>query len=347
MIELIVNGTAFSGWTEAAVRASLDSVCREFFVGYTSGTQESRGDIREGDGCDLRTPGGTLLLSGFVDDTEETYEGTRHTLSCSGRSATGDIVDCSAEVRGGQWKNATIRQIVNAILQPFGTSVAFGDVDLNTTVRYFAVQEGEAAHECIERLARAHGFLWSSTPSGHLEAIRAGSKRTRTAIERGVNVVRGSRRGSVRDRFSSYSVVSQLSGDDATFGSAAAHIREDVRDDGVRRHRPLRIIAESQMSRKEVRNRAKWEMNVRYGRSQRLVYELDGWNLDEGGVWDINLMVRVRDQQFDIDEELLIASCELTYGEQGEVALVELVRPEAYQINAVPPKPKNKDLTFQ
>lgn len=340
--ELLVNGSVFSGWTEIAVRASLDSIAREFMLTYVAQVEEQRTGIVEGDACTLRTAGGqTPLCGGWVDDVDDHYDGTTQTLSCGGRSTTADLVDCSAVIKGGMWKEATIAQIVDSLLKAFGLSLAQGDVDLTTVLRRFAVQEGETVHECIERLARAHGFLWISTPGGKLKATRAGATRTSTAIERGVNVAKGRRMGSMRERFSTYSVVSQLGGDDSTYGSGAAHIRASADDKGVTRHRPLVIIGD-QVGRKGTEARAEWERNVRSGRAHRYSYELLDWNLEEGGVWDINLMTRVRDPYFGLDEDLLVAACELTYGQNGTVTRLELVRPEAYQVGPEPKAPAAK-----
>lgn len=346
--ELLVNGSVFSGWTEIAVRASLDSIAREFLLAYVAQVEEQRTGIREGDACTLRTAGGQhALCGGWVDDIEDQYDGTRQSLVCSGRSTTGDLVDCSARVKGGQWKDAKIAQIAKDLVQPFGLTVGAGDVDLTPVVRRYAVQEGETVHECLDRLARGYGFLWSSTAEGHLRAIQPGNRRTTTTIERGVNVLRARRVGSMRERFSTYSIVSQSAGSDNVFAESVAHIRESADDPEVARHRPLVVLAEAQLNRKGAETRAKWERNVRAGRAHRYSYDLPNWHLDEGGVWDIDLMVRVRDPYFGLDDELLVAACELTYGRDGTLARVELVRPEAY-LPGPPPRsqPKPSDNPF-
>ncbi len=339
-VELVVEGAVYSGWTEVAVRSSLDSIAREFTAVYTSGLAEGRPDIQRGDACTVRTEAGVVVLTGYVDDVEDAYDDTSHQLTCTGRSIAGDLVDSSAERKGGQWRRATIRQIVEDLVRPFGVSVRAAEgVDLTPTVRAWALQEGETVHEVLERLARAYGFLWSSSARGDLMAVRAGSARTRTALEFGRNIARGRSMSSMRERFSSYSVVSQSAADANVWGTNAAHIRATVTDDDVRRHRPLRLVADSQLNQPEAEARARFERNLRFGRGTRLQYEVRDWQTTEG-VWEINTLVPVRDPTFGLDRELLLAACELSYGPEGSKAILELALPEAYDVRAEVPKRK-------
>lgn len=343
-VKLIVGGEAFETWTDVSLRYALESLAQEFSLNYVS--DEGEISIPVGESCEIKTLDDLSLLRGFVDEVDETYDGGSHQLSCSGRSESGDLVDCSAVVAGGQWRNTTLQTIIADLLRPYGQTFYAEGVDPTTNVRQFAVQEGETVHECLERLGKVYGFLVSAGPSGGVAAVTPGSRRTETVIERGVNVARGQYHSSILDRFSEYSVVAQQSGDANIWGKSAAHVRATVKDDGVGRHRPFRIIAEAQMSRAEAEKRAKLERNVRYGRSERWTYEVITWRTKEG-VWTPNQLVTVRDAQLRVDEELLISAVELSFGDDGELAVLELVRPEAYDVTVVPPKKSSSQVVFR
>lgn len=341
--ELVIDDQVFVGWTQVSVKASLDNLCREFSLTYTSGLSEERADIKAGQACVVRTVRGDLLLSGWVDTAEDTYDGDSHTLKCTGRSKSADLVDCSVTKRGGMWAHRTIGEIAREIAAAFDITVVEDGGDLTQVARVFAVQEGETGFEMLDRIAKWYGFLWLDRPDGTLVATQAGQLRTKTELVRGQNVVRGSLTTSMLERYSTYSIVGQANGSDTTFGPTVALVRGQVTDEGVTRNRPLRIVSDSTLDPQTSIRRAEWERTVRFGKSLRIGYEVRDWATEEG-VWDIGRLVPVRDPTFGINEDLLIASVELAYGPQGSAAKLDLVRPEAY--NRDKPIPR-QDIIFQ
>jgi prophage tail gpP-like protein len=291
--------------------------------------------IAEGELVQLLDDGEAVLL-GYVDTSNVNYGGDSHEMTVEGRSKLGDLVDCAAFALGGQFTDQRLENIARRLVSPFGITVTT-DTDTGDVFRRFALEDGETVHEALERLARARGVLLMSNAIGQLVVTRASeARRIGTPIELGRNVEAASRRGSVVDRFATYTVLSQNSGDDDWNGRSAAHISATAKDGTVGRYRPTRIIAEAQVDKSGAQRRADWERNIRAGRSQSLTYTLRGWRDDDGDLWEPNTIAHVVDEFARVDDDLLITSVALTEDDGGRVARLTMTRPEAYEIEGLP-----------
>lgn len=342
-LELKTGGVAHYGWKSIDVQDSMEHLARRFRV--TASERWSSKDepvpFDEGDACEL-WHGSEQVLNGHIDEVEVSYDPGQHGVSVTGRSL-GDLIDCSAQHKGGQFRNVTLTEIAAALCDPFGITVV-ANTDVGNRFRKFEIQFGESVHECLERAARSRGVLLGSSGSGQLVIDRAATQRIATELRFGVNVQRCRRRGSMRERFSEYVVKSQMSGGDELFGSAASQIVASAADDQVTRHRPKLILAEAQLDKKGAQDRANWERAVRFGRSRRLTYVTPGWTHADG-LWASNTLVRVVDEVARIDDDLIIASVRLVRDNQGSRTELEVTRPEAFQILSPPPEPR-KDSFF-
>jgi prophage tail gpP-like protein len=336
-LELRVNGEAFRGWTSVSVTRSIEQICNQFQLTFTErwSERDEAVPIREGYACEVFYQG-KRLISGYVDGSQVSYSAESHQMSVSGRSAAGDLVDCSAIVSGGQFRSQTFESIAASVVAPFGLEV-ISEVDTGGQFRRFAVQDGETCHELLERMARSRGVLLVSDDQGRLIITAAGSTKSGNRLERGVNILSGQRTGSWSDRFSLYTVKSQNSGGDDWNGRQATQVYADSTDATVDRYRPIVILAEAQLQEADAKTRADWERNIRAGRAQRLTYTVQGWDDPILGVWTPNSLVKVKDDFFGVDDELLVVTARLTHGDRGQLAELDLARPEAYDGLAEPP----------
>ena len=336
-VELVVNGNIYSGWESVSLTRSMEQFAHTFSLDYTDRWLASGKPLPINEGAECRVQyKGNPVVTGYVDDNNAQYDATSRTASIDGRSKTGDLVDCSAIHKTGSWRDAKFDVVARNLCEPFGITVEAA-ADVGTALRRFAIQQGESAYEALERAARMRGVLLFTSPTGNLAITRAGKVRTKTAIERGVNVIAGGRRGSWRERFSQYIFKSQIAGDNDFNGEHAAFIKVESKDAGISRYRPMLIIGEAQESKAELQKRADWERNVRRGRSLRLVYTVYGWTNAEG-LWTPNTLAAVRDNVFDIDTELLIVSTRMLRDNNGTRTELELMAPESLSVE--PPKPE-------
>lgn len=343
-ITLTVNGAIYGGWLQADVRLGIEQVAGSFELDITERWADRREPwpIRHGDQCSVQVDGETVI-TGHVDDMLPQFDASQHSVTVVGRDATGDLVDCSAIAKSGEWKGRTLLQVAQDLTKPFGINVK-AETDIGDAFKTAALQEGETVFEALERGGRMRGVLLISDGLGNLVITRAGQKRIDTALVQGENILRGNATFSLRDRFSEYVCKGQNIGFDTSEAEKNAQpVSKPVSDDGVNRYRPLIIIAETVSDSKGLNDRALWEAAVRMGRSARPVITVQGWK-HAGGLWKPNRLVKVQAPYFQLDREMLIVSVAYRISEQGTTTDIELCRPEAFELLPIP-EPKEGDPT--
>lgn len=344
------------GWQSVQVQRSLDAAADSFDIALTSPLSSAPPPVpvREGDAVALyygsKTDLGEQLLSGYIDEVDETSTASSFNLRISGRSKAKDLVDCSA-LHKGAWRNKTIVEIAGDIAAPFGLDVT-SDVE-PVQERYFRLQDSETAFDAIDRLVRSHGMRCVSYPNGGLLLTRTGLvSYPDVAIERGVNVVEGGVRRSENDRYSEYIFKATLAAADDDYGDGNA-TKFAVVDEGVERYRPLIVHLDGQRAtgksnKVALKEQAEWERNTRAGASQKLSYRVlypgdvaRSWEMPNNrGLWTPNTIVTVRDRNHAVDGLFLITSVTLSRSSSGTTTQLDLTHPEAYQ----PEKPPKKKL---
>ncbi len=129
----------------------------------------------------------------------------------------------------------------------------------------------------------------------------------------------------------------------STTQKAAAPTSGRMADAEITRYRPLVIVSESEASAQTPAMRAAWEATVRAARSVKLNVTVQGWrqNLpgqEEGKLWVPNQIVQVISPTLDIDEWLLIVSCQYELSDSGTTCQLTLSRPDAYKLLPEIPK---------
>lgn len=339
-VELIVAGKSYAGWVSMRLSRSLEQAAAAFSLSFSERWSGQRRPIPidEGEPCTIRVKD-QVALTGYVDESNVDYSATEHAMAVSGRSKAGDLVDCSAVHAAGQWKNQTLLQIAQDLVQPFAISVS-SDIDLSSPLPVFSLQQGETVFDALERGARMYGCLLTSGPDGAVRFTQAGKRATTTVLTTGINIESGNRRGSWKERFSQYVVKGQSRGSDDTSGEDAATPKGISNDSAVTRARTLIVLAEDQGNPGVLATRATWERNVRAGRARRLSYTVRGWE-HEGGLWEPNLRVHVKDTILRVDTELLIVSATLILDDDGARTELELTTAEAFTVLELPKEGAN------
>jgi prophage tail gpP-like protein len=341
-LTLTVSGLKYEGWQNISVNRSIEQVASSFSVGFAElWYKDGKAiPIDEGEDVDVKLDG-ELVITGYVDTSNITYDAQTHSAQITGRSKTGDLVDCLALVTGGLWKTKTIDKIATDICQPFNINASVSGSP-GAPFRRFSLQDGETAFDAIERAARMRGMLVIDDTAGDLVLTRAGSRSVSTKLELGVNILRANRRGSASERFSQYICKVQIPGDDNTSGKQL-FIKRTADDSRVNRYRPTQIMAETEDTGKEVKDRVTWERNRRAADARRVTYTVQGWTDDSGQLWEPNTLVTVKDEFLRIDGELLVVSVAYNKSLAGTTTDIELTNKEAFDlIDLPPPKPPKK-----
>lgn len=337
-VALNVGGSAWGGWTQIRIQRGIEQVAGRFTLGLTERWpgQESAREIRPGDSCTVGIDGETVV-SGFVDDIEASFGASERGITVSGRDRTGDLVDCSAENKPGEWAGRRLDRIAADLCRPFGVKVSVA-VDAGKAFGKFTIQKGETAWEALERAARQRGLLLVADGRGGLVITRASVGRLVATLSEGENLLSARGTYSMRDRFSRYTALGQTAGSDWTSPEDNAEPSGRATDPAVGRHRPLTILAEEQGDSGSFQQRADWEARVRAGRARRIEADVQGWR-HSGGLWAPNAGVRFRSASLRIDQALLIAGVEfLLDGGRGSITTLSLVKPETFDMLPLPEK---------
>jgi prophage tail gpP-like protein len=331
-VELAIGGAVYAGWSEVSVTRSLDAMSGAFALTLSSK------DVAAGvvvavaptDRCQLKIAG-EVVIDGWIDAVFPEITAGDHSIRVEGRDKTADLADCSAIHRPGSWSNIRIEQIAAELAKPLGVTVT-ATASTGAPIRKFAIQQGETVQAAIERLLRFRGLIAVPTASGNLEIITPDAAAPIATLELGVNIKAAAGRHDHRERFSDYIVKGQAHGDDERNGKTVAQVKGEAKDAGVRRYRPLLIMAEDQADGGSALTRAKFEAGVRAGRSRGADITVAGWRTATGGpLWRPNARARVKCAPIGIDdEEMLIASVTFSKGDGGTETILSLSPPGAW-----------------
>lgn len=326
---LVIGGSEHGGWTRIQIVRGLEQLAGVFTLAVTDrdpGTGAQRAFI-PGDPCTVSIDGETVI-TGYVDAVRVSYDSSSHTIELQGRDATGDLVDCSAAVDRSEWLDTGLADIASEICEPFGVSVNVSG-DAGAPFKKFRIEIGESVYEAIERLCRLRGVLAWSDGQGGLE-IGNPRKARQGRLRLGANILSAQGEANHLDRYHEYTILAQQPGSDDSEAEQTAHIETKAQDTGIRRHRPLIVVAEQGIDSEEAQKRADWEASVRAARSRQIGVTVQGWTVD-GALWQFGNLVRITDGYIGIDGELLISRVTYQLSASGTTTHLQLAPPEAFQ----------------
>ncbi|HHC6515879.1 TPA: phage baseplate assembly protein [Vibrio parahaemolyticus] len=349
-IILKAGGRVYGGWTKISVTRSLEAMSGSFNLELTWKWQNSQSKyqafmepIKQGEACTVDI-GGERVITGYVDDWVPSYDDSQVLISVSGRDKTADLVDCSIDMTSGQFSNQTLTQIATTVCKPFGIDVVV-NTDVGAAFPRVQIEQGETPHELLARLARQRGVLLTSDTFGNLVITRRSEESAGVSLILGENVKAARGRFSYRQRFSNFKVkaVGPSFGDewDPSGPVSVGGIEANVKDGEILRHRPLIIINEEVTTAEGAAKRGQWERQRSIAKSNTAEYTVTGWRIPQTNkLWNINTLVPVVDEIIGLDEELLISSVMFSEDDSGRLAVISVVKPEAFDVPAEPVKEK-------
>lgn len=332
-LELVIGDACWRGWKDVSITRSMERVSGTFELKLTDrwpGQDTPRG-IDTGHQC-LVAISGQPVITGHIDDVEETFDASIHDLTVKGRDMVADMVDCSAIYKTGEWKNAKLEDIAVDLAAAF-------DIDVITLAatgpdfENFRIQEGETAFECLERACRQRAILPRSDGLGNLVLTNGqGVTEPGSVLKFGDdgNVLELSATSSLRDRYSSYTVKGQDVGGGWKSADEIAGTEAKIFDGSVPRHRPLILIAEEPGNGATFAERVRWEQSVRRARAKRMRVTVQGW-LDAGGkLWRPGTLADCEFPRY--TGQMLITAVRNTLSDAGTKTELELVLPGALNV---------------
>jgi len=323
----IIDGTAFEGWTAFSVSRSIETLAARFSLGATSAASLP---VSRGAEIALEIIG-QRVLTGYVDVVEAAIDETTHEITLSGRDKTADLVDASAVVDAQEMRDATLREIVETVVKPFGLEAVFdiGGV-ADEVFQRFSFQE-ESAYEAIERACRLRGVMATSDEMSRVVVATPGRQRATGSLEMGPSLTLAKMRLDNAGRFSSYLVYGQQPGGDYIDPAVAAGPSGAAFDAGVNRYRPKIILAEGAVDDDYADRRAQWESAVRAARATTVQVTVRGWSETVGGeLWRVGRLVRTRIPPLRIDRDMIARDVAYILDGSGARTTLTLVEPGVY-----------------
>lgn len=334
-VTLTVNNSKYSGWKKININIGLEQMAGTFELTVSEKWPNSPAvrKIKRDDACTIDIDG-HVVITGYVDEVMPSINSESHEVTITGRDKTGDLVDCSAIYKAGQWSNQKLDAIASNLCEPFGIKVLV-QTDIGEPFKKVTINNSETVFETLSRLAKQRGVLLTTDGLGNLVITRAGNNRLRAALKEGVNIIAASGTFSNRNRHSVYIAKGQHPGSNDLNLEAANEPVAQVKDTGVTRYRPLIILAEENSTIDSLKKRITWQRNFNYGRGTKGVITVAGWK-DGGDVWKFNRLIKVESDSLGINGELLISKANYKLDDNGTLTTLTLTRPEAYDVLDIP-----------
>lgn len=335
---LKVSGNAYEGWKGVTIEKSLRQMTGTFGLTTTDiyPGQPKKWNIAMGDECIIEV-NDQKLITGYIEDIDIDYDKESHEIQFGGRDKTGDLIDCSYDETEKEWKGLSIAKVIKIWCSPFGISVVV-DSSVSSIANTvwpdnIKADEGDTIFDLITKICTMKGILPVSYGDGKLTLTQTGiGYKTDDALITGVNILSGGLRQSDKDRFQTYIVKGQGTGNDSktdlfSFTSPVARETDNV----ITRYRPAVIFTETACDTGRCIQRARWEKNYRAGNSRSLIYKVQGWTQSTGKIWPLNSMVQVKDDKLSINETLLISDLSFKVDKMnGTVTEMRLVHPDSF-----------------
>jgi len=342
---LTVGSTSFGGWTDIEVRRSITEIAGRYDirVSATAPDGSAAQTLVAGARASISLDDVTVI-TGYIDDIEITHSAREHMLTVRGRDAAGDLVDCAAIHKTGQWMDQGMLAIARDLTAPFGVSVR-SETDLGPAFRTWNIEPGESVFENLDRMARQRSVLVISDGTGGIVLTTAGKQRVGTALVLGSNILQAETLVSHAERFSEYIVMGQRPRDDDNEPAEITSKKASAKDALIRRYRPSVEIVEDNGDLASFQQRANWRRSVKAGLGLSTSVLVNGWS--HGGVlWQPNTLVTVDDSRLRLkNRELLIVAVRHSLSfNGGSITELSLMPRQALTPGPVPADAEQADL---
>lgn len=339
-VTIDVNGKRLDGWTRVSIRRGIEIMPSTFELECTEPADQASA-LPEGAACVIHI-GSEPVITGYILTVTRRLSSNEHILSVQGTSKTTDLCECSAKFSTYQFNNIPVIGLIKEICKPYGIGVkTVGSVE-DVVIPQFSVILTETGYEIIERMTRAAALLFYDDTDGNIIVSKVGSEVAASGFVEGKNVEEVSVRRSMAGRFSSVDMILQTMAPLQVLPSEDNNLAQQMKDLSaappavdpmVKRYRPLLISAEMGDAGYQVaQQRAQWEVNRRFGRSQSVQVITDSWRDQSGKLWTPNTLAPISFPTLKVNtaNTLLISEIVFRFGNDGTHAEITLMPKESF-----------------
>lgn len=358
MFTLQVDGIKYENFVSISVAKSIEAL---------SGTFNFTATLSPGDEFPFKRGqfvqvflNNTPVITGYINKILIRYSDTDHTVQIIGRDKTQDLIDShlpqNFKFNGPVSFKAVIEETISRLgISDLSVVNEVDDLENFSGTDVINGKQGQTAFEFLETYARKLNVILSSNGEGNVVITRASILSLNGSLRLGSgsnnnNILTGNVVYDDSNRYNKYITKSQ-----GNFSSALIENDPDSAfttnqsgeavDTDIREGRIFTLISESASDNSSTINRALWEANLRRANSIKYVVTVSGFFTDssENAFWKINRLVQVQDVIAGINSNMLINSATYTTDNaNGSMTRLELITPDAYQVQ--PELPKNQTL---
>jgi len=327
-VSLFLSGLIYEGWEDVQLTRQLNAAASDFQLQITDKwrAEMDKWGINPGDPVHIHI-GKKSTLTGYTDKVTTTLAASSRTITVSGRSKTGDLVDCSVE-GSAQYSGLSLKEIAEKVCAPFGVKVSFLS-DAGGVFPTITLQQGETVFSLLDRLAKERKLLMYPSYEGNLIFTTVGKGSAAVGLTEGINILSARANNDFSNRFSKYVVKGQDLGK-AGEAFQAVSVLGTSTDAGITRYRPLVLMAENNVEGSTSENRADYECNLRAAKAQTAEVEVQGWFQAPGRLWEINERVYVDCGSIGLRRTMLVDKVTFNKNGSGTKTTLSLIREDAY-----------------
>lgn len=323
---LTIGERAFEGWKTVEVKRAFDAAASGFSFEAVD-TEASPGilptwPIKPFDTCTVSL-GGVLAITGAVDRVEPAFDAKSSAIRVAGRSKTADVVDCSAIVKGGQFKGYKLDAIGRGLVAPFGVQLK-AKAEVGEPFEDISIDPGATTFRAMDDLCRARGVLMHDDEEGNLVIDEAVESDPVAQLIEGQNIIAAQAAFSGEGRYSKYTGKTQRRGSDDAWGEVVSEITDEAKDAGVPRYRPLLLAPEEPLTTRELRDRLDWEAATREGEGLTADITVLGWMRAPGKLWTPGETIHLSSPKLYVDRALCLREVTFRQGVGGTFAILRL-----------------------
>jgi prophage tail gpP-like protein len=352
-MRLEVNGVQYSNFTESSCSLRLDALSSAFSFKAVTGAEPL--PFKGGEACQVFVSD-ELVLTGFIEVVNVSYDGTRHNVTISGRDKTGDLLDSSIGDMGDiNGDGLTLKKLIELVIEHLGLDLKVVDevnpAEFNAAEDIAAPEPGDFAFNFIERYAKKRQVLLTSNAQGNVviasnSGIEADGKIQHMINADDNNVLSSNYSYDTTGRFNAYKVISgqnpsALNKGGAFSSKSVVDQSASATDTEIRKGRQLVIVPDVSMSSENCQKRADWDADIRrfrgliYGASVPL-FRVGG---KAGSLWRLNRLYQIVDEFIGKVERMLCNTITFSQSvDDGSTTELGFVGKNAYTLFIGPPK---------
>lgn len=354
-MELEVDGVQYDNFAAARCEIRLDALSNTFSFEAVAADGVAL-PFKGGEACKVIVEG-EVVLTGFIEVVDVSYDAGDHTITVQGRDKTGDLLDSNLNGFELSGESLTLKQIIEKAIDDIGSTIKVIEEvttkTFNSAEDEVSAEPGDNAFEFIEKYARKRQVLLTSNSDGDVVITSGVGQAAPGSIQHIIdasdnNVIASSFSFDTTGRFNVYKFASQLNLVPLRFAgktglAPVVNQRGEVSDKDIRKGRQLVLISETSFSDEQNGPRAEWERSIR--RARGLVYSatVSGYTVDptnpSAALWEIKRLHQIVDDYLGKQEPMLVNSVTFTLdvagGQQTSIGFVDQ---EAYILELAEPK---------